>query len=205
MQKILLFGGTFNPIHNGHLIISRSIAESLDIKKILLIPSGNPPYKKNVLNPQIRLEMVKEAVGDDPFYEICDCEFNRKGPSYSIDTIKWIKERYGKRMEQVYWMIGEDNLEELPKWYGIDKLVSECRFVVACRMSSEKEIEKTWKKSVKRNPNLEEMHVIFLQSPIINISSTMIRSRVQEGKTIKYIVPESVENYIIKNNLYQKK
>jgi len=204
MQKILLFGGTFNPIHNGHLIISRSIAESLDIKKILLIPSGTPPYKKNVIDPQIRLEMVKEAVGIDPFYEICDCEFNRKGPSYSIDTIKWVKETYDKTMEQVYWMIGEDNLEELPKWYGVDRLVSECRFVVACRMSNEQEMKKRWEKSVIRNPGLEEMHVTFLQSPIINISSTMIRDRVKEGKTIKFIVPEAVEEYINYYNLYQE-
>ena len=198
-KRVLIFGGTFDPIHNGHLIACSKVAEGLGIKRIILIPSGKHPYKHDIPAPEIRMKMVEDAIEDEPLFDVCDCEFNREGFSYSADTAVWLKEDLGRKMEEVYWMIGADNVTQIPKWYKAEEFVKQVRFAVANRKTDNKEFEGTYiEKDI-----MKMMHVTYVDSPVIEISSSMIRDRVKQGKSIKYLVPESVEKYIKDNNLYK--
>lgn len=205
-KRVLIFGGTFDPIHNGHLIACRTVAEGLGIKRIILIPSGKHPFKHDITSPEIRMEMVEKAIENEPLFEVCDCEFNRKGFSYSADTAVWIKNELYRKMKEVYWMIGEDNLNQIPKWYKAEEFVKEVRFAVACRQTDDNRGSTTdlsaaeallWRKIH------DEMEIDFIDTPIIEISSSMVRDRVKQGKSIKYLVPESVEEHIRYNDLYK--
>jgi len=198
-KRVLIFGGTFDPIHNGHLIACRTVAESLGIKRIILIPSGKHPYKHNITSPEIRMEMLEASIEDERIFDICDCEFNRGGYSYSFDTAVWIKEDICRRMKEVYWMIGEDNVAQIPKWYKAEEFVKEVRFAVACRKTNESDFNGT----DEEKQIIEQMDIEYIDTPIIEISSSMIRDRVKQGQSIKYLVPELVEKYIKDNNLYK--
>jgi len=205
-KRILLFGGTFNPIHNGHLIACRSLAEGLGIKEIILIPSGKHPYKHDITDGPTRIEMLELAIDDEEgLFSICDCEFNREGFSYSADTARWIKEELYKKMEEVYWMIGEDNVAQIPKWYKAEEFVKEVRFAVACRRTDDYQNTTTLTaaEAVEWRKIHEEMEIDFVDTPVIEISSSMIRERVKCGKSIKHLVPDKVEKYIMENNLYK--
>jgi nicotinate-nucleotide adenylyltransferase len=198
-ERVLIFGGTFDPIHNGHLIACRTVAEGLGIKRIILIPSGKHPYKHDITPPEQRMDMVEVAVDEEYSFEVCDCEFNRDGFSYSADTAVWIKQELYKKMEEVYWMIGADNVKEIPKWYKADKFVQEVRFAVANRKTSNSLFVGT----DEEKEIMDKMHVEYVDTPIIEISSSMIRERVKNGLSIKYLVPDRVARYIEYNNLYK--
>lgn len=198
-KRVLIFGGTFDPIHNGHLIACRSLAEGLGIDRVILIPSGKHPFKHDITSPEMRMKMVEAAVEDEPLFEVCDCEFNREGFSYSADTAEWIKIDLHRKMEEVYWMIGADNVTKIPKWYKAEEFVRQVRFAVANRQTDNKKFEGTYiEKDI-----MKIMHVEYVDTPIIEISSSMIRERVKQGKSIKYLVPEPVEEYIRDNDLYK--
>ena len=198
-ERVLIFGGTFDPIHNGHLIACRTVAEGLGIKRIILIPSGKHPYKHDITPPEQRMDMVEAAVDEEYSFEVCDCEFNRDGFSYSADTAVWIKQELYKKMEEVYWMIGADNVKEIPKWYKADKFVQEVRFAVANRKTSNSLFVGTDAEVTI----MDMMHVEYVDTPVIEISSSMIRERVKNGLSIKYLVPDRVARYIKENGLYQ--
>jgi nicotinate-nucleotide adenylyltransferase len=205
-KRVLIFGGTFDPIHNGHLIACRTVAEGLGIKRIILIPSGRHPYKHDITSPEMRMKMVEDAIEGEPLFEVCDCEFNREGFSYSADTAEWIKEDLCRKMEEVYWMIGEDNVSQIPKWYKAEKFVKEVRFAVACRQTDDNRGSKetlTAVEAVEWRKIHDEMEIDFIDTPIIEISSSMVRERVKQGKSIKYLVPEKVEEDIYVMNLYK--
>lgn len=205
-QRVLIFGGTFDPIHNGHLIACRSVAEGLGIRKVILIPSGKHPFKHDITPAEDRLEMTKLAVEDEPLFEVCDCEFNREGFSYSADTAVWIKHELYKKMEEVYWMIGEDNVSQIPKWHKAEDFVKEVRFAVACRQTDDyrgSTEDLTALEAIAWRKIHEEMEIEYIDSPIIEISSSTVRDRVKQGKSIKYLVPDAVEKYIKDNNLYK--
>lgn len=198
-QRVLIFGGTFDPIHNGHLIACRALAEGLGIDKIILIPSGRHPYKHDITPAIDRLEMVKAAVKDESLFEVCDCEFNRDGFSYSSDTAVWIKQELYKKMEEVYWMIGADNVKEIPKWHKAADFVQEVRFAVANRKTDETEFNGTR----EEKKIMSQMHVTYVDTPIIEISSSMIRERLELGQSVKYLVPDKVIDYLEYEELYK--
>jgi len=199
-ERVLIFGGTFDPIHNGHLIACRTVAEGLGISKIILIPSGRHPFKHDITEPYRRMDMVELAIDQEYNFEVCDCEFNREGFSYSADTAVWIKQELYKTMEEVYWMIGEDNVSQIPKWYKAEKFVKEVRFAIASRKTSSPILMET---DEEKNI-MDMMHLNYVDTPIIEISSSMIRERVKKGLSIKYMVPDEVEKYIKANRLYTK-
>lgn len=198
-ERVLIFGGAFNPIHNGHLIACRALAEGLGIKEIILIPSGKHPYKHDITDGPTRIKMLELAIDEEDLFSICDCEFNRDGFSYSVDTARWIKEELYKKMEEVYWMIGQDNVKEIPKWYHAAEFVKEVRFAVASRQTNGHKFEGT----DEEKEILKKMHLDFIDTPVIEISSSMIRERVKQGKSIKHLVPDKIEKYIRDNNLYK--
>ena len=202
-QRIALFGGSFDPIHFGHLISARSIAEQLDLQKIELIPSARPPHKKDLAlsQPKHRLEMARLAVQGDNLFEISDLEFLREGPSYTIDTVNEFRQKLGSSAE-LFWIIGADSLPELHSWYRARELVELVQIVTAARPGlrpPEASELAAW-----AGPLAAQRLLQFCRpTPEIQISSSEIRHRNKEGKSIRYLVPESVMSYIQLHSLYQ--
>ncbi|NLI65962.1 MAG: nicotinate-nucleotide adenylyltransferase [Tissierellia bacterium] len=199
-MKIGIMGGTFNPIHHGHLILSEYIRIGADLDKIIFIPTGIPPHKDNqaVLDSQIRLEMVALAIRENPYFICSDMEVVRKKLSYTIDTVNELKEIY--RDDDLYMIIGTDTLLSLHTWKDYERILSMINIIVADRLGLDR------KRVDKRIEELTRRYgasIISMDSPVIDISSTLIRERLKKGLSIKYLVPEVVEDYILKNNLYR--
>lgn len=193
-KRIGISGGTFDPIHYGHLILAEQIREIMKLEKVIFIPSGNPPHKtKTKVTPAVhRFNMVKLATASNPNFEVSSIELEREGYSYTIDTLTQLKQIYGPDTS-LYFMTGADVIPELVTWRNFDNIFPLCEFVAVLRPgfnreSLLKEIE-YYKKNYKAI-----IHIV--DAPLIGISSTIIRERVREGKSIKYHVPESVEEYI---------
>ncbi len=200
---ILLFGGTFDPIHNGHLIVSRSAAEQLGVKKIILIPSALPPHKQDrvAADAQNRLAMARLAVEGDPLFEVSDCELHREGPSYTLDTVRYFRKKYGPELP-LYWLVGADSIEELPGWYKIRQLVEESTIVTAGRPHYN---QYSWDRfnHILDNSQIAHLQKNLLSTPLLDISATDIRHRIRHGLSLRYLVPEPVRNYIFRNKLYE--
>jgi len=190
-KKIALFGGTFDPVHTGHLIIAEKAREEFNLEKIIFIPSNIPPHKKKVYaSPVHRYNMVKIAIGDNPFFEISDIEIKRKEPSYTYITVKQMKKIHPDY--KIFFIIGQDSLFELPQWHKAEDLIKEVTFLVAKRHSNF-----NYRKEKNFPVNFE-----IINSPIIGISSTYIRTCIKAGKSIKYLLPEKVISYIEKEKIY---
>ncbi|MCA9400361.1 MAG: nicotinate-nucleotide adenylyltransferase [Candidatus Omnitrophica bacterium] len=190
MKKIGLLGGTFNPIHNGHLAIAQTALESEGLDEVLFIPSYLPPHKQtgNVLDSNHRYEMVRLAIKDNPHFSVSDIEINRGGKSYSIDTVEAIAKEM-TRKAKLYFIIGADSIDGLKNWKRIDDLCALVNFIAVHRYGVDK-VQSSIK--VKQIP-----------MPALEISSSQLRNKMQHGKSIQYLVPERVLKYIRKNNLYQ--
>lgn len=193
-MKICLFGGTFDPPHIGHLLIAQTICEAENFDKIIFIPALIPPHKQSSpLTPvQLRLEMLESAVTSNPHFEISDTEIKRGGVSYSIDTIRELKAERGLTRKETYFLIGSDTLGEFGTWKDPDKILEECQVIVAIRPGFKPSTIENWILSQVRFSNI----------PRIEISSTTIRRRWKENKTIRYMVTQPVWEYIDGHNLY---
>lgn len=198
--KTGILGGTFNPIHNGHLIIAEEIREAFKLDRVLFIPSGNPPHKskKVVIDKEHRFNMVSEAIKGNVFFEISRIEVEREGYTYTIDTLKKLR-KLQKNDVLLYYIVGADVLYDLAKWKDYELVFKECEFIAALRPGFETE---EFEKHIEYLKDKYEAKIKKAYIPLIDISSTEIRKRVKEGRSIKYLVPESVENYIKKNRLY---
>ncbi|NLY85062.1 MAG: nicotinate-nucleotide adenylyltransferase [Tissierellia bacterium] len=198
-MKIGILGGSFDPIHMGHLILGENVRDSLKLDKVIFIPTGINPFKgnRNTTSPTQRLEMIKLAIESNPHFTISTIEIEREGISYTIDTIKSLKGRY--KEDDLYFIIGSDIIFQIEKWKDIQQLFKLCKFALVNRPGKElKEIDnKVEELSLKYNIFFER-----ISSPFIDISSTDIRNRVRKKQSIKYLVPPKVEDYIIKHKLY---
>ena len=199
-MKIGIMGGTFNPIHHGHLILSEYIRTSVDLDKIVFIPTGMPPHKNNedLLDGRTRLEMVELAIENNPYFICSDIEVERTKLTYTIDTLRELKNLY--KDCQLYMIIGADTLLSIYTWKDYPEVLSLANFIVADRFGLNtshvlEEIEKLKKEF--------EADIISINSPVIDISSTVIRDRVKKALSIKYLVAEVIEDYIFENNLYR--
>jgi len=202
-NAILLFGGTFDPIHNGHLIIARAVAEQLAVEKIILIPSSVPPHKMDQqISPAAdRLQMTQLAVSEDDLFEVSDCELHRTGPSYTLETVLHFRQLCGPAV-QLFWLIGADTISDLPGWYKIEKLLEHCTIVTAAREGCEMN---DWGLLSNKLSSLQiqQLKKHVLQTPLIGISATEIRRRVMQNQSIHYLVPPVVNDYIVSSGLYQ--
>lgn len=198
-MKIGIMGGTFDPIHTGHLIIGEYARTTLDLDKIIFIPVGLPPHKDNskVSTSSKRLEMTKLAISSNSYFYLSSIEVDRKEITYTIDTIKELKKIY--KEDELYFVIGGDSLFEIEKWKDFEQLIKLCKFVVLERPGRTKEEIEQKKIELKLSYKIE-LEKIY--SPLIDISSTEIRERVKNNLSIKYLVPESVEAYIMYHKLY---
>ena len=197
-MKIGVLGGTFDPIHKGHLIIGEFARISAKLDKVIFIPSGTHPFKDNevITDPKIRCKMVELAIKSNPYFEVSTIEIERTGINYTIDTIRYLKQEY--KEAEIYFIIGSDILFEIEKWYKFEKLIKLCQFILFYRTDKEEKISEIINKLKSRyNINIKKVN-----SPLLPISSTEIRQRVKQGKSIKYLVEENVEKYILENNIY---
>jgi nicotinate-nucleotide adenylyltransferase len=192
-MKIGIFGGTFDPIHNGHLIIAEIVRSDLPLDRILFIPSAQPPHKtgKPISPFKHRMQMLEWAVGGDPQYGVSDIENRLEEPSYSVHTVQALK--HEQPDDEFFFIIGGDSLAELHTWYQPEKLLSMIRIIVANRPDFDL--------SCVRSDWLESVHII--KTPLIDISSTNLRERVKREQSIRFQVPDSVLTYIEQKGLYQ--
>jgi len=199
-RKIGIMGGTFDPIHLGHLILAEETRIQLNLDKVIFIPTGEPPHKKtkSVLEPIHRYEMTLLATADNPHFQVSALEINKEGVSYTIDTIKHLRSLYSN--STFYFITGADSLVNITSWRNADELLTLCKFVTTKRRGiPNSELDDAVNKI---NQTFRDT-VYLLSIPYIEVSSTEVRNRVKNGESIKYYVPDSVETYIRKNNFYK--
>jgi nicotinate-nucleotide adenylyltransferase len=184
-MKIGIYGGTFDPIHHGHLILAREARETLGLDKIIFVPTAVSPFKKAPhASVEMRLSMLRGAIEGEPGFVIDDSEVRRPPPSYTIDTVDEIQKR--EHDAEIYLLIGDDNVRDLPKWHRFGELEKAVRFVI---------LERTRAGNKNDYPTLDRR---------IDISATEIRKRVASGQSIRYFVPRAVEEIIRREKLYQE-
>lgn len=221
MKKIGLFGGTFNPIHLGHLTVARDVREGFDLDKIWLIPSAIPPHKKmkQVAEASDRLEMIRIAIADNPNLSVSDVELKRSGPSYTIDTVEYFKAIVPKET-QLYFIVGMDAFLDIELWKSFRELFQVIPFIVMSRpgaVDGEREkIEKILNDllvtKVSPEYHFESAQNAFFhpdQQPVflfevtpVDISATMVRTNRSQGRSISSLVPGKVKKYIESKGLY---
>jgi len=200
--KLGFLGGTFNPIHYGHLILAESARTLLDLTKIIFIPSGRPCYYKEEkpIDAKHRYNMTQLAIDSNPYFSILSIEIEKESPSYTIDTIKDISQNYNLNEFEYYYIIGSDQAIDLLKWKSPEELLSYTNLIVANRP----EYPANDLFSILRplENYFHKIHQIDILQ--IGVSSKIIRKRIREDDSIKYLLPVEVESYIYKNNLYKE-
>lgn len=199
MKKYGIFGGSFNPIHYGHLMICEYIKEEMGLDKVIFIPTGNPPHKELELSAEDRYEMVRLAISPNPDFEISDIETTRVKKSYTVDTIRELKKIY--KEEKLYFLIGLDSLFQLKTWMKIGDLSQEIEFVVALRPGylDKEEVNKEID-FLRENFGTK---INLIKTPLYEISSTDLRDRIREGKSLRYLIPKKVLDYIEESGFYK--
>lgn len=194
--KLGIMGGTFNPIHHGHLAAAEFVREEFKLDEILFVPSGKPPHKhkSDTASPEHRWTMTLLATGSNECFSVSSVEIDRGGKSYTGDTILELKEIYGARSD-CYFITGADAIAEISTWHKSDNLPELAKFIAVSRPGYKLDMSKI-------DPRFRRC-TYLVEVPALAISSTDIRERIRRGKTIKYLVPERVEKYIYKNKLYQ--
>lgn len=197
-RKFGILGGTFDPIHLGHLLTADFVMNALELEKIIFIPANYPPHKTslNITAANHRHIMALLATSHNPQFEVSDVEIKREGLSYTVDTINLLLDK--NQGVEFYFILGADAVAELDKWERFEELLELCYFVAATRPGFAQKVERA-----KASFGVAGDKIIWLNTPELNISSTDIRNRVKKGLPIKYIVTSSVENYIHKEGLYK--
>jgi len=197
--NIGVLGGTFDPIHVGHLIVAEEARTRLGFQEVLFVPAGQPLLKpdRNITPVNHRVEMVRRAISDNPHFKVSTLEVERSGPSYTVDTMTALRQQLGDQVS-LFFLLGRDNLAELPSWKDPQNLTRLCKLVVAPRLGSGdlKHLETAI-------PGLLDS-VIQLDMPVIGISSSGIRQRLAEGLSIRYLVPAEVEEYVAEHKIYPR-
>jgi len=195
--NIGVLGGTFDPIHIGHLVVAEEARIKLGLSEVLFVPAGQPWLKQDRdITPAVhRVEMVHRAIADNPYFKLSTLEVDHPGPSYSVDTLTLLQDQLSGEAS-LFFILGRDTLAELPLWKEPRKVVQLCRLVVPPRLGS-----RDLRHLEKAIPGLLE-RVIQLDMPVIGISSSEIRQRLAQGLPIRYLVPRGVENYITEQRIY---
>ena len=193
-------GGTFDPIHYGHLVAAEGARYEFNLEKVIFVPAGRPPHKPkwHVTDPWQRFEMTVLAVQSNPFFQALSLEVERRGPSYAIETVREIA--LLNPGVQVYFITGADAVSEILTWKNTEELLSICCFIAATRPGYR--LEDMWEK-LDRLPIGLKNNIFCMEVPALAISSSDIRQRLREGRPVKYLLPELVEEYIAKNNIYR--
>ncbi|MFO8144092.1 MAG: nicotinate-nucleotide adenylyltransferase [Dehalococcoidales bacterium] len=197
MAKMGVMGGTFDPIHNGHLAVAREVISSLALDGVLFVPAGLPPLKDGgaVASGEDRVNMVRLAIAEEPRYQLSRVEVDRPGPSYTVDTISGFK---ANNRDELYFVMGWDNLAELYHWKDPGRLAEICWIVAVPRPGCNRpDLD-----SIEALVPCVKSSLILLESPLVDISASDIRERVAGGLTIGHLVPAKVADYIKTSGLY---
>ena len=198
-KKVGILGGTFDPIHTGHLILAEAAYESFSLDYVLIMPNGNPPHKAGQVNATMeqRTRMVELAVADNPHLKVSDFEKTPQDYHYTYETLEFLKKEHPDT--DYYFILGADSLVHFHTWMEPRRICEACRIWAATRDHMESE-ELTAR--IQELSRVFGAHIYPMETPNIDISSNMIRERVRTGRSIRYYVPEAVEEYIYKKGLY---
>ncbi|HAE61085.1 MAG TPA: nicotinic acid mononucleotide adenylyltransferase [Eubacteriaceae bacterium] len=198
--KVGILGGTFNPIHYGHLLLAESARDRLGMDKVVFIPTGNNPFKTTDgdIDADHRCEMTKRGIASNDYFEISDIEIKRQGYTYTIDTLRELEKDYSD--DELYLIVGADIVFEIDAWKSAEEVLKKISLVTTFRPGYDQERLDIRVEELKE---LYRARILKLYTPEMDISSSEIRSRVKHGYSIKYLLPESVEEYIYQQNLYR--
>ncbi len=201
-MKTGILGGTFDPVHIGHMAMAEEARRRLELDEVLFVPAGRPWLKvdKHISPARHRVNMVSLAINGRPYLRLSKMEIERAGPTYTVDTIAQLKGQMGAA-DELYFILGWDNLEDLPQWKEPARLISLCRLVAVPRAGSPVPDPAALEAAV---PGLSK-RLIMLDKPEIDISASVIRQRVSRGLSIEHLVPEAVAGYIEEQGLYREK
>jgi len=213
--RLGLFGGTFNPIHIGHLRAAVEVGEAFHLDRLLLIPSANPPHKSddNMASAEERLEMVQLAINDMPWFEASDVELGRSGPSYTIDTLRHFQGHFGKG-SAIHFIVGQDAFSEITTWKSYHKLFATAPFIVMARPGSKLRgledfihtrisAEYQYDRPGNRYTHPLWCAIFCLKVTLLDISATQIRTFIRKGRSIRFLVPPLVDEFIQRKGLYR--
>jgi nicotinate-nucleotide adenylyltransferase len=196
VKRIGVFGGAFNPVHTAHLIIAEDVRQQMHLDKVLFIPYAKPPHKEHesLADAETRLHMINMAISDNPFFEASDMEIKRgkNSVTYTVDTLMELRGQYKNEQAKLYLIIGIDNLIDLHTWKDPGKLFLLSEVLVLNRPGF----------LIQNVQNDYCRQVTFVPAPNLDISATDIRHKIKENKSIKYLVPKAVEEFIKNNKLY---
>lgn len=219
-MKVGIFGGTFNPVHYGHLRAAEEVKEKLDLDRVLFIPAGSPPLKtRDIEDGRHRYEMIRRAIRGNPSFDLSDIEFRKKGKSYTVKTIEALKRTSPET--KFFFIVGIDAFLDIPGWWQPDLLVSLTDFIIISRpgfpfselrtspyLRTGRKILRAFdslKTEICRAKLQSNRDAILVKLTPLGISATAIRRLIRQGKSIKYLLPPEVYSYIITNNLYMRK
>lgn len=200
MKKTGIMGGTFDPPHMAHLIVAEKAREQFRLDEVLFIPSGTPYMKKNknVLPGHVRMEMTKLAIGDNPFFSVSSIEMEKEGNTYTYETLERLHAENPNT--EYYFIMGADSLWAIEHWKAPERIFANCRILAALRDDKSAEDMEAQAAYLKEKFYAD---IFMLKTGHIEISSSMIRKLSAEGSSIRYLVPEAVHDYIVKNKLYR--
>jgi nicotinate-nucleotide adenylyltransferase len=199
-MKLGVLGGTFDPIHLGHLLIAETVRETLNLERLLFVPAGDPPHKQDVAKTAAhhRRAMVEMAIENNPYFELSPIDLERPGPHYSVDTVHLVRHRYAVSAEECFFVMGSDSLQDLPAWFNPDKLILLCRLAVVHRAGYQPNVDDLEQRIPGLNARLEWVPIALSS----DLASATIRKRVRAGQSIRYQVPDRVRVYIKQHQLY---
>ena len=203
-RQMVLFGGTFDPVHIGHLIVARSVAEQFAFERVTLVPAARTPHKQDAsASAADRLAMLRLAIEGEELFDVSEAELQRPGASYTFDTLDAFRSGDGGAV-QLHWLIGADMLADLPNWHRAAEVIELAEIVVACRPPWHERMAGILSElAAKFGPEAaDRLARGVVQTPLIDISSSGIRRRLAEGRSIRFLVPESVRAYISSHGLY---
>lgn len=190
-----IMGGTFNPVHNAHLLIAQKAQAQYGLNRIIFITSGNPPHKTAMTDARHRFNMTRLAISDNSSFIDDDFEVNRSEKSYTLYTLEYLKKKYPE--DELFFIIGEDSLEDLPKWYKPEKILALASVLVFPRKS-----EKSLLNTISEIKTRFDGDICPIDAPVTDISSTQIRECILNGENVREMLPRKVLGYIEENGLY---
>ena len=188
-KKIALFGGSFNPIHCGHMEIANQLIEDKVVDEVWFIPCGNHPFDKKLVNGLERINMINFAISSNPCFKLFDIELNKKEKSYTAETWRWFNERFNHGF---YLIIGSDNLTSLDRWHDLEYIKNNVNFILVKRSGFDINL-------------IKDLKIYYILNINNRISSTQVRENIVKGISISNLVPKKVEEYIVKEDLYIEK
>ncbi|MBR4085256.1 MAG: nicotinate-nucleotide adenylyltransferase [Lachnospiraceae bacterium] len=200
-KRIGILGGTFNPVHIGHLFMAEHARTEMNLDMIMFIPTGVPYMKNNreILPSHIRMEMLEMSITSNPFFVTSDMEIKREGNTYTYETLEELKRLYPEA--ELFFLVGADCLFTIHKWYQPQRIFNKCTLLAANRNDFPQNELNLQKQHLEKQFHAK---VELLNIPQMDISSTKVRENIKEGKSIRYLVTDSVHDYILQNNYYQE-